>query len=178
MKLAVSLKESRWNNHRAGIYFLSLRLIGLIFFSVPRAPPSNIVAINTSSTSLRLDWDEVSFPDQLGIIRGYRLIMWRTNHSAVILRNITILVPTRTFSLLGLEKYTNYTIQVSAFTIKGEGIKSEPTIAITDEDGKWRWIMSELKIASKTRFILHANSDICFLTITCWRWPICPLTLA
>ena len=107
-----------------------------LFISVPRAPPSNIVAVNTSSTSLRVDWDEVSFPDQLGIIRGYRLIMWRTNHSAVILRNITILVPTRTFSLLGLEKYTNYTIQVSAFTIKGEGIKSEPTIAITDEDGK------------------------------------------
>ena len=77
--------------------------------------------------------------------------MWRTNHSEVILRNITILAPTRTFSLSGLEKYTNYTIQVSAFTTKGEGTKSEPTVVITDEDGKFRWIMSELKMVTKTR---------------------------
>ena len=137
MKLASCLFERKSMEQPSGRYIFLISLADwLNFFSVPRAPPSNIVAINTSSTSLRVDWGEVSYPDQLGIIRGYRLIMWRTNHSAVILRNITILVPTRTFSLLGLEKYTNYTIQVSAFTIKGEGIKSEPTIAITDEDGK------------------------------------------
>ena len=32
--------------------------------------------------------------------------------------------------------YTNYTILVLAFTVKGAGDKSEPIVVITDEDGK------------------------------------------
>ena len=52
------------------------------------------------------------------------------------MRNVTVLVPSRAINLSGLEKYTNYTIQVLAFTVKGVGNKSEPTVAITDEDGK------------------------------------------
>lgn len=83
-----------------------------------------------------MNWGEVPFPDQLGIIRGYRVLMWRTNQSAVVLRNVTLLLPSRAISFTGLEKYTNYTIQVLAFTVKGEGNKSQPIVVITDEDGK------------------------------------------
>ncbi|XP_078350977.1 phosphatidylinositol phosphatase PTPRQ-like isoform X2 [Oculina patagonica] len=101
---------------------------------VPRAPPSDVIATNTSSTSLQVNWDKVPFPDQLGIIRGYRVLMWRTNQSAVILRNVTLLVPSRDISFTGLEKYTNYTIQVLAFTVKGNGNRSQPIVVITDED--------------------------------------------
>ena len=45
-------------------------------------------------------------------------------------------VASRNVSFMGLEKYTNYSIQVSAFTVKGEGNKSEPIVVITDEDGE------------------------------------------
>ena len=51
--------------------------------------------------------------------------------------NVTVLVPSRAISFSGLEMYTNYTIQVLAFTVKGAGNKSEPMMVITDEDGKW-----------------------------------------
>lgn len=94
------------------------------------------MALNTSSTSLQVNWSEVPFPDQLGIIRGYRVLMWRTNQSSDVLRNVTVLVPSQAISFSGLEMYTNYTIQVSAFTAKGAGNESEPIVAITDEDGK------------------------------------------
>lgn len=94
------------------------------------------MASNTSSTSLQVNWGEVPFPDQLGIIRGYRVLMWRTNQSSDILRNATVLVPLRAISFSRLEMYTNYTIQLLAFTMKGEGNKSEPIVVITDEDGK------------------------------------------
>lgn len=83
-----------------------------------------------------MNWGEVPFPDQLGIIRGYRVLTWRTNQSADVLRNVTLLAPSRAIDFSGLEKYTNYTIQVLAFTVKGEGNKSEPIVVITDEDGK------------------------------------------
>ena len=81
-----------------------------------------------------MNWGEVPFADQLGIIRGYRVLLWRTNQSEQILQNVT--VASRNVSFMGLEKYTNYSIQVSAFTIKGEGTQSEPIVVITDEDGE------------------------------------------
>ena len=81
-----------------------------------------------------MNWGEVPFADQLGIIRGYRVLLWRTNQSEQILQNVT--VASRNVSFMALEKYTNYSIQVSAFTIKGEGTLSEPIVVITDEDGE------------------------------------------
>lgn len=38
--------------------------------------------------------------------------------------------------LQNLQKYSNYSIQVWAFTKVGDGEKSEPIFCMTDEDGK------------------------------------------
>ena len=62
------------------------------------------------------------------------MLLWRTNESEHILHNVTVV--SRNISFMGLEKYTNYSIQVSAFTVKGEGNLSEPIVVITDEDGE------------------------------------------
>ena len=62
------------------------------------------------------------------------MLLWRTNQSEQTLQNVT--VASRNVSFMGLEKYTNNSIQVSAFTVKGEGNKSEPIVVITDEDGE------------------------------------------
>lgn len=37
---------------------------------------------------------------------------------------------------LDLKKYTEYTVQVSASTTVGEGLRSSPLHILTDEDGK------------------------------------------
>ena len=81
-----------------------------------------------------MNWGKVPFSDQLGIIRGYRVLLWRTNDSEHILQNVTVV--SRNISFMALEKYTNYSIQVSAFTIKGEGNQSEAIVVITGEDGE------------------------------------------
>ena len=81
-----------------------------------------------------MNWGDVPFSDQLGIIRGYRVLLWRTNDSEHILQNVTVV--SRNISFMALEKYTNYSIQVSAFTIKGEGNQSEAIVVITGEDGE------------------------------------------
>jgi len=39
----------------------------------------------------------------------------------------------------GLERYTMYKVQVSGFTIKGDGPTAE-TLVRTDEDGKYMWL--------------------------------------
>ena len=38
-------------------------------------------------------------------------------------------------TIVGLRKYTNYSIQVLAYTRMGEGVASSPTYVSTQEDG-------------------------------------------
>lgn len=38
-------------------------------------------------------------------------------------------------TITGLSKYTNYSLQVLAFTRKGEGVRCEPLFVLTQQDG-------------------------------------------
>lgn len=49
------------------------------------------------------------------------------------IKNITTTKPS--LELEGLEKYTNYSIQVLAFTRAGDGVRSEQIYTRTKEDG-------------------------------------------
>ena len=77
--------------------------------------------------------------------------MWRTNQSKDILENVTLRVPSRNISFEKLEKYTNYTIQILAFTVKGDGQISEQVVVTTDEDSKSR---TSLICLMKSYFLL------------------------
>ena len=52
-----------------------------------------------------------------------------TDANSVMSTNLEIIID-------NLEKYTNYSIQVLAFTRKGEGVRSSPLYVLTMEDGK------------------------------------------
>ena len=47
--------------------------------------------------------------------------------------------------LHGLRKYTNYTLQVLAYTNGGEGVKSAPTHCLTDQDSELSLILQYCK---------------------------------
>lgn len=57
--------------------------------------------------------------------------------------------------LHALRKYTNYSIQVLAFTNAGDGKRSPPVYCMTEEDGIHAQIYKELHYSFKLRFILH-----------------------
>lgn len=52
------------------------------------------------------------------------------------IKNVTTTQPS--LELDGLEKYTNYSIQVLAFTRAGDGVRSEQIFTRTKEDGEHR----------------------------------------
>lgn len=54
------------------------------------------------------------------------------------IRNVTTSQPS--LELDGLEKYTNYSIQVLAFTNAGDGVRSEQIYVRTKEDGMTHYI--------------------------------------
>ena len=53
------------------------------------------------------------------------------------MRSHTKTINSTKITLTNLEKYTNYTIEVLAFTRRGDGIKSSPIFCKTLEDSKY-----------------------------------------
>ena len=63
------------------------------------------------------------------------MILARADIFNVTLRNETLPVSPRTHQFVGLDKFTNYTVHVAAFTRKGIGVFSTRITVSTDEDG-------------------------------------------
>ena len=100
---------------------------------MPSLAPVNLRARNISSTSLLVVWEPLPDDEVNGILLGYKVTYRKhedvharkQNRSTVL--NYTILA--------GLNKFTAYDVNVSAFTLVGNGPEASAT-ASTDEDGK------------------------------------------
>ena len=110
-------------------------------FSAPASPPANVVAMVNSSTSIHVSWNEVPPIDQNGVIMAYEITYTPLeNFTGVIGINSTNVSGSNlSVSLVGLQEYVNYSIQVRAYTSEGLGPYSTPVIQLTLEDSK-SWI--------------------------------------
>ena len=110
--------------------------------AAPFSPPITITGQNLSSTSLRLQWKPVPYEYARGIILGYKIIVlgYRLGYQNVsndTSWNVTIdneNILQHVFS--SFEMFTDYTFQMLAFTIKGEGNVSMLLTVRTDEDSE------------------------------------------
>lgn len=86
-----------------------------------------------SSTKILVEWGEVPEPQRHGDIIRYT-VYWKTEGGAV--EEDTVFPPKKDITLTELTKFTNYSINVSASTIKGEGPASNLIVVPTDQDSK------------------------------------------
>lgn len=107
----------------------------------PSKTPQNFHGYNLSSTSLQLKWSPVQDGFVHGILLGYRIYYRITNFPSMPLINVTYGPTTVNATFHDLLTYTNYTLQITAFTSKGEGPHTQPIIVTTDEDGEWQTMM-------------------------------------
>ncbi|XP_074936839.1 phosphatidylinositol phosphatase PTPRQ isoform X3 [Phalacrocorax aristotelis] len=96
--------------------------------TVPDSAPENITYKNISSMEIELSFFPPSIPN--GIIQTYAIYLKRTNGTEQRVINTTLL----TLRITDLKKYTEYTVEVSASTTMGEGLRSAPLHILTDED--------------------------------------------
>ncbi|XP_024220505.1 Down syndrome cell adhesion molecule-like protein Dscam2 isoform X8 [Bombus impatiens] len=103
---------------------------------VPSMPPEDVRCAALTSQSLQVSWQPPPNTHSNGIIQGYKLHyepiladMWRSVDEMEV-RKTNVL----TIILTGLRKYTNYTIQVLAFTRVGDGVPTTVTYCQTEED--------------------------------------------
>ena len=123
----------------------------VICFTAPSMPPANITGYNTSSTSIRLIWNQVPLKDKNGVIRRFTVRYWQSsepinttevkeisaseawyNESSIASSQLEIFSAEFTNLLI----WTNYTFQIRAFTID-YGNFSMPLIIRSDEDSKF-----------------------------------------
>ena len=84
---------------------------------------------------MNVTWHEVPFGFVHGILRGYRVFYSPSQHHQATVKQTVVPADQRYVHLTGLNKFTNYTIQVAAFTRIGYGALSPGVIVSTDEDG-------------------------------------------
>ena len=96
--------------------------------------------VNKSSTEITVTWQNVVGPERNGIILGFRVHYKAIGQFA---KDITEKVEVvnggdAVEKVLGsLEKLMNYSITVLAFTLKGDGPRSDVITVRTDQDGKF-----------------------------------------
>ncbi|XP_069845283.1 phosphatidylinositol phosphatase PTPRQ [Dipodomys merriami] len=96
--------------------------------TVPDSAPENITYKNISSGEIEISYLPPSSPN--GVIQKYTIYLKRSNGNEERTINTTSL----TQNIKGLKKYTQYLIEVSASTLKGEGVRSVPVSILTEED--------------------------------------------
>ena len=109
--------------------------LSFFFLSLgPHAPPQNIRANSTTSTSIFVKWDDVPSEDQNGIIRNYTV---RYRAVGALGPFDTTKVFTKEANLTGLIKDESYNVSVLATTDKGNGPYSVPIILTTNENSEY-----------------------------------------
>ncbi|XP_017789057.1 PREDICTED: Down syndrome cell adhesion molecule-like protein Dscam2 [Habropoda laboriosa] len=115
---------------------LSEPLLTQTLEDVPSMPPKDVRCAALTSQSLQVSWQPPPNTQSNGIIQGYKLHyepiladIWRSVDEMEVRKTSAL-----TTVLTGLRKYTNYTIQVLAFTRVGDGIPTTVTYCQTEED--------------------------------------------
>uniref|UniRef100_A0A8D3CLF9 protein-tyrosine-phosphatase n=1 Tax=Scophthalmus maximus TaxID=52904 RepID=A0A8D3CLF9_SCOMX len=106
----------------------------------PSAPPQEIKCSSTSSTTLLVSWHPPPLTSQNGVLAGYRVRYQVVGppesggDDGETPEEPTVPATEEQVLLQRLEKWTQYHITVSAFTVIGPGPESEPLTCRTDED--------------------------------------------
>ncbi|KAM9498556.1 cell adhesion molecule DSCAM-like isoform 2-T2 [Salvelinus alpinus] len=121
-------------SNSAGTGPSSQEVISTTLEDVPSRPPENVQATAASPEIISLSWLTPPKDALNGILLGFRVIYWANLPDGELgeIRNVTTSKPS--LELDGLEKYTNYSIQVLTFTRAGDGVRSEQIFTRTKED--------------------------------------------
>ena len=107
--------------------------------------PYIIAANSSNSTTLLVNWTEVSSFYLNGIFQGYKLLYRETDNSSYTKYKAEVVYGNHTeFLITELRPLTNYTIRVLAFTLSGDGLLSDSVIAATmDGPGMYYYLYFE-----------------------------------
>ena len=120
--------------------------------TVPSIAPPAFSGLNTSAYSLQLHWALI--PNDLwhGIPLGYTILYRETLWPSDAWNVSTVYGKNSLSQEIGnLTAYTNHTLKIDGFTVKGHGNFTSEIVVITGEDGKLLWFSSRAISLYKSR---------------------------
>ncbi|KAG7238737.1 hypothetical protein INR49_031253, partial [Caranx melampygus] len=120
--------------NRAGTGPSSSEINATTLEDVPSQPPQNIRAISVTSDEAVITWAEPPRMTLHGVLKGYRVVFWAVFPDGEWGEMQNITTTKEQVELRGLEKFTNYSIQVLAYTQAGDGVRSNVLYIQTRED--------------------------------------------
>ena len=105
-------------------------------FVAPTKAPSSLSLTAKTSTSIEASWQLPPAEDRNGNITGFKLFYKKKDSSGSSTEKTINGGSNLTKVVTGLDKYTEYEFEVSAFTSVGDGPKSSVESQRTLEDGK------------------------------------------
>ncbi|XP_033027489.1 Down syndrome cell adhesion molecule-like protein 1 isoform X1 [Lacerta agilis] len=120
--------------NRAGTGPSSSEINATTLEDVPSQPPENVRALSITSDVAVISWSEPPRSTLNGVLKGYRVIFWSLYMDGEWgeMQNITTV--RERAELRGMEKFTNYSVQVLAYTQAGDGVRSNVLHIQTKED--------------------------------------------
>nr|XP_014426103.1 Down syndrome cell adhesion molecule-like protein 1 [Pelodiscus sinensis] len=120
--------------NRAGTGPSSSEINATTLEDVPSQPPENVRALSITSDVAVISWSEPPRSTLNGVLKGYRVIFWSLYMDGEWgeMHNITTM--RERVELRGMEKFTNYSVQVLAYTQAGDGVRSSVLYIQTKED--------------------------------------------
>ena len=112
--------------------------------SAPTCAPTLVSAQALSSTSIRVTWTPLPNTQcRYGVLRGYK-VAYKLHSSGNSLQYLKVNNPSSTTTdVTGVGKYTEYSFQVLAYTVK-DGPLSNAKVITTKEDGKQLFDIKQL----------------------------------
>ncbi|NXA43374.1 DSCL1 protein, partial [Eudromia elegans] len=120
--------------NRAGTGPSSSEINATTLEDVPSQAPENVRAISITSDVAVISWSEPPRSTLNGVLKGYRVIFWSLYMDGEWGEMQNITTTRERVELRGMEKFTNYSVQVLAYTQAGDGVRSSVLYIQTKED--------------------------------------------
>ncbi|XP_059587984.1 protein sidekick-2 isoform X1 [Alligator mississippiensis] len=101
--------------------------------AVPTAAPQNVAVQAATATQLDVTWEPPPPEAQNGDIQGYKIYFWEAQRANETERVKTLFLPESGVKLKNLTGYTAYLVSVAAFNAAGDGPRSPPAKARTQQ---------------------------------------------
>jgi Down syndrome cell adhesion protein 1 len=129
---------------------------------VPEQPPDKATCTTLTAQTIRVSWVSPPLTAANGVIKGYKVIYgpsdtWFDENT----KDTKITAASETI-LHGLKKYTNYSMEVLAYTSGGDGVRTTPIHCQTEQD------VPEAPVAVKA-LVMSADS-----ILASWKPPVEP----
>lgn len=143
------------------------------FDVVPSAPPQNVACTALTGQNIQVTWKPPPSDKVHGVVQGYKLLYEASSGAASESQagRETKISHALSTVLHALSPYTNYTVQVLAYTRAGEGVSSSPVSCTTEETGEKRTRSSRRFHVGHSRSTWLEIAAICRF-ITVFRLPL------